>query len=97
MSDAFHYFRAHAIRALCKARAMPLGRMRHLQAVIGKVYHLLTKEAAYGPNLHHMDDFRAAQKLEKSLDSESVPNTALRRPGRAKQLGGDRRPLSGGR
>jgi hypothetical protein len=97
MSDAFHYFRAHAIRALCKARAMPLGRMRHLQAVIGKVYHLLTKEAAYGPNLHHMDDFRAAQKLEKSLDSESVPNTALRPPGRAKRLGGDRRPLSGGR
>src|ERR1700716_3207280 len=24
MSDAFHYFRAHAVRALCKARAMPL-------------------------------------------------------------------------
>src|SRR3981189_649637 len=23
MSDAFHYFRAHAVRALCKARAMP--------------------------------------------------------------------------
>jgi hypothetical protein len=97
MSDAFHYFRAHAIRALCKARAMPLGRMRHLQAVIGKVYHLLTKEAAYGPNLHHMDDFRAAQKLEKSLDSESVSNKALRPPGRAKRLGGDGRPLSGGR
>jgi hypothetical protein len=97
MSDAFHYFRAHAIRALCKARAMPLGRMRHLQAVIGRVYHLLTKEAAYGPNLHHMDDFRAAQKLEKSLDSESVPNTALRPPDRAKRPGGDRRLLSGGR
>jgi hypothetical protein len=96
MSDAFHYFRAHAVRALCKARAMPLGRMRQLQAVIGKVYHLLTKEAAYGPNLHHMDDFRAAQKLEKSLDSESVPNKALRPPGRAKPLGADGRPLSGG-
>jgi hypothetical protein len=75
---------------------MPLGRMRQLQAVIGKVYHLLTKEAAYGPNLHHMDDFRAAQKLEKSLDSESVPNKALRPPGRAKPLGADGRPLSGG-
>jgi len=47
---------------------MPLGRMRHLQIVMGRIYHLLTKEAAYGPNLHHMDDFRAAQKLEKSLD-----------------------------
>jgi hypothetical protein len=95
MSDAFHYFRAHAIRAICKARAMPLGRMRHLQAVVGRVYHLLTKEAAYGPNLHQMDDFRAAQKLEKSLDSESVPNNAFRPLGRAKRLGDDGRPLSG--
>lgn len=72
MSDAFHYFRAHAVRAICKARQMPLGRLRHLQAVVGRIYHLLTKEAAYGPNLHHMDDFRAAQRLEKSLDE--APN-----------------------
>jgi hypothetical protein len=71
MSDAFHYFRAHAVRALCKARRMPLGRIRHLQAVVGRIYHLLTKEAAYGPNLHHIDDFRAAQELEKSLDEAS--------------------------
>jgi len=42
--------------------------MRHIQIVVGRIYHLLTKEAAYGPNLHHMDDFRAAQKLGKSLD-----------------------------
>jgi hypothetical protein len=96
MSDAFHYFRAHAIRALCKARAMPLGKMKHLQVVIGRVYHFLTKEAAYGPNLHHLDDFRAAQKLEKSLDSESVSNEALRPPDRAKWLG-DGRPLSDSR
>lgn len=68
MSDAFHYFRAHAVRALCKARAMPVGRIRQLQIVAARIYHLLTKEAAYGPNLHHMDDFRAAQTLEKSLD-----------------------------
>jgi hypothetical protein len=97
MSDAFDYFRAHAVRALCKARAMPFGRMRQLQAVVGRVYHLLTKEAAYGPNLHHMDDFRAAQKLEKSLDSESIPNKAFRPPGRAKRLGDDGRRSSGGR
>ena len=90
MSDAFHHFRAHAVRALCKARAMPLGRMRHLQAVIGRVYHLLTKEAAYGPNLHHMDDFRAAQKLEKSLDSEAVPNKALHPPGSGEAAWGRR-------
>lgn len=47
---------------------MPVGRMRQLQIVAARIYHLLTKEAAYGPNLHQMDDFRAAQKLEKSLD-----------------------------
>jgi hypothetical protein len=68
MSDAFDYFRAHAIRALCKARAMPRGRMKHLQMLVGKVYHLLTKEAAYGPNLQHLDDFRAAKKLENSIE-----------------------------
>ena len=72
MSDAFHYFRAHAVRALCKARAIPLGPIRHLQTVAGRIYHLLTKEAAYGPNLHHMDDFRAAQKLEKSLGADDA-------------------------
>ena len=73
MSDAFHYFRAHAVWALCKARRMPLGRIRHLQTVVGRIYHLLTKEAAYGPNLHHMDDFRAAQKFEKSLEADDAP------------------------
>jgi hypothetical protein len=68
MSDAFDYFRAHAVRALCKARAMPRGRMKHLQMLVGRIYHLLTKEAAYGPNVQHLDDFRAAKKLENSLD-----------------------------
>jgi len=64
--------------------------MKHLQAAIGRVYHLLTKEAAYGSNLHHMDDFRAAQKVEKSLDSESVPSKALS-PRRRTQRRGDGR------
>ena len=50
---------------------MPFGRIRQLQTVVGKIYHLLTKEAAYGTNLHHMDDFRAAQKLEKSIEEAS--------------------------
>jgi len=66
---------------------MPLGRMRQLQALIGRVYNPLTKAAACGPNLHHMDDFRAAQKLEKSLDSESVPNNAFRPPAARSGLG----------
>ncbi|HEY2503115.1 MAG TPA: hypothetical protein VGI68_17310 [Mycobacterium sp.] len=69
MSDAFDYFRAYAVRALCKARSMPRGRMKHLQLVAGRIYNLLKKEAAYGPNTQHLADFRAARKLESSLDS----------------------------
>ena len=68
MSDAFDYFRAYAVRALCKARSMPRGRMKHLQLVAGRIYNLLKKEAAYSPNTQHLEDFRAAQKLEASLD-----------------------------
>lgn len=68
MSDAFDYFRAYAVRALCKARSMPRGKMKHLQLVAGRIYNLLKKEAAYGPNVQHLEDFRAAQKLEASLD-----------------------------
>ena len=72
MSDAVDYVRAHAVRALCKARAMPRGRMKHLQAVVGRIYHLLTKEAAYGPNIQHLDDFRAAKELEEKIDDRPV-------------------------
>ncbi|MGX1358587.1 hypothetical protein AB7M46_003644 [Bradyrhizobium elkanii] len=68
MSDAFDYFRAYAVRALCKARSMPRGKMKHLQLVADRIYNLLKKEAAYGPNVQHLEDFRAAQKLESSLD-----------------------------
>ena len=68
MSDAFDYFRAYAVRALCKARSMPRGKMKHLQLVAGRIYNLLKKEAAYGPNVQHLEDFRAAQKLESSLN-----------------------------
>lgn len=67
MSDAFDYFRAYAVRALCKARSMPRGRMKHLQLLAGRIYNPLKKEAAYGPNMQHLEDFRAAQKLERSL------------------------------
>ncbi|MCP3395504.1 hypothetical protein NLM27_43230 [Bradyrhizobium sp. CCGB12] len=68
MSDAFDYFRAHAVRAFCQARAMPRGKMKRLKVLAGRIYHLLTKESAYGPNTQHLDDFRAAQKLERMLD-----------------------------
>ncbi|MEY9127617.1 hypothetical protein ABIA03_000439 [Bradyrhizobium yuanmingense] len=42
--------------------------MKHLQLAAGRIYNLLKKEAAYGPNIQHLEDFRAAQKLEASLD-----------------------------
>jgi len=47
---------------------MPRGRMKQLQTMVGRIYHLLTKEAACAPNLHHLDDFRAAKELETSLN-----------------------------
>lgn len=49
---------------------MPQGKMKHLQLVAGRIYNLLKKEAAYGPNMQHLEDFRAAQKLERALDGE---------------------------
>lgn len=49
---------------------MPRGRMKHLQRMAGRIYNLLKKEAAFGPNIQHLEDFRAAQKLERSLDGQ---------------------------
>lgn len=85
MSDAFDYFRAYAVRALCKARAMPKGRMKHLQLVAGRIYNLLKKEAAYGPNMEHLENFRAAQKLESSLDRRPSDRSAGRLTSAAQQ------------
>ncbi|ANW00222.1 hypothetical protein LMTR13_08610 [Bradyrhizobium icense] len=69
MSDAFHYFRAHAVRALCKARAMPVGRMRHLQVVVGRIYHLLTKEPVHllGSQARHRQHLKDARDLLTQL------------------------------
>ncbi len=50
---------------------MPQGRMKHLRMVAGRIYNLLKKEAAYGPNTQHLEDFRAARELEKCLDRPS--------------------------
>jgi hypothetical protein len=47
---------------------MPRGRAKHLRLVAGRIYNLLKKEAAYGSNTQHLEDFRAAQNLERSLD-----------------------------
>lgn len=52
---------------------MPRGRMKHLQIVVGECT-TCSKEAAYGPNLQHLDELRAAQRLER----EYAQRTALR-------------------
>ena len=67
MSDSHHYFLAHAREAVLKARRLPQGRAKTKQRVVARVYHLLAKEAAYAPNLHHMDDFRKARETENGL------------------------------
>ena len=72
MSDAVDYLHAYAVKAICKARRMPFGRSKRLQRAVGRIYLLLTKEAALAPNVDHLDDFRAAQQVEKSI--ASAPN-----------------------
>jgi hypothetical protein len=67
MSDAHDYFRAHAVAAVHKARSLPVGELKKKQRTVARVYHLLAKEAAYGPNIHHLDDFRAARQLEEKI------------------------------
>jgi len=67
MSDAYDYFRAHAITALRKARALPPGRPKQKQRTVARVYHLLSKEAALAPNVHHLEDFRVARRLERQI------------------------------
>ena len=57
---------------------MPQGRMKHLQRVAGRIYNLLKKEAAYGPNTQHVVDFRAAQELERSLNRQPGESPTVR-------------------
>jgi hypothetical protein len=46
---------------------MPRGRIKEKQRVVARVFHLLAKEAAFAPNLHHMDDFRKAREVENAI------------------------------
>jgi hypothetical protein len=54
---------------------MPHGRMKRLQLMAGRIYNLLKKEAAYSPNTQHLEDFRVAQKLERSVGGADVGST----------------------
>jgi len=76
MSDAVDYLHAYAVKAICKARRMPFGRSKRLQRAVGRIYLLLTKEAALSPNVD-LDDFRAAREVEKSITSASKVSVGL--------------------
>lgn len=69
MSDAHHYFLAHAREAVVKARRLPPGGVKAKQRVVARVYHLLAREAAYAPNFHHLDEFRKAREAEDGLSA----------------------------
>ncbi|WP_249146632.1 hypothetical protein [Bradyrhizobium sp. AUGA SZCCT0042] len=78
MSDAVDYLHAYAVRAICKARRMPIGKSKRLQRAVGRIYLLLTKEAAVSPNDDHLDDFRTARQVEKSI--ATLPETGSAMP-----------------
>ncbi|RZM94108.1 hypothetical protein CWO91_39515 [Bradyrhizobium genosp. SA-3] len=67
MSDAYDYFREHAIAAVHKARVLPPGRPKQKQRTVARVYHLLSKEAALGPNIRHLHDVRTTERLERQI------------------------------
>lgn len=79
MSDAADYFRSYAAKAICKARNMPSGRLKRLQRLVGRIYHLLTKEAALKPNVQHLDEFRVAQTLEMQVDQSRKSGKSKRK------------------
>ena len=79
MSDAVDYLHAYAARAICKARRMPFGKSKRLQRAVGRIYLLLTKEAAVAANVNHLDDFRTAPQVEKSIASHSETSPARSR------------------
>jgi hypothetical protein len=59
---------------------MPQGKLKHLQLAAGRIYNLLKKEAAYSPNTQHLEDFRAAQKLERSIGRRAAEGPAGQSP-----------------
>ena len=70
MSDAYDYFKAHAVAAVRKARALPFGRLKRKQRTVARVYHLLAKESAFESNADQLDDFRAAKQAERQVQDK---------------------------
>ena len=55
MSDGVDYLHAYAASAIYRARRMPVGKLKRLQRAVGRIYLLLTKEAAVAPNTDYLE------------------------------------------
>lgn len=70
MSDATDYLMAHAVQATLEARTLPPGELKTKMRRVGRIYHLLAKEGAYGSNISFLDDYRAVKAFEERLRSK---------------------------
>jgi hypothetical protein len=68
MSDAHRYFQAHAVEAVRRVRSMPAGKSKLKQRSVARIYHLLAREAACAPDLHHLEDFHKLKRLERAIN-----------------------------
>ena len=70
MSDATDYLMAHAVQTTLEARKLPRSEMKTKLRRIGRIYHLLAKEGAYGFNISFLDDYRTVKAAEEQLRSK---------------------------
>jgi hypothetical protein len=71
MSDATDYLMAHAVQTTLEARQLLPSELKTKLRRIGRIYHLLAKEGAYGFNIPFLDDYRAAKAAEERLCSKA--------------------------
>ena len=71
MSDATDYLMAHAVQTTLEARKLPPSEMKTKLRRIGRIYHLLAKEGAYGFNISFLDDYRVVKAAEERLRSKT--------------------------
>ena len=76
MSDAVDYLHAYVVRAICKARRMPFGKSKRLQRAVGRI-SAFDQGSGCRPERYHLDDFRAARQVEKSI--ATLPETGSAR------------------
>jgi hypothetical protein len=72
MPDAVDYLHAYATRAICRARRMPVGKLKRIQRAVGRIYLLLTKEAALAPSVDYLERGAPTGKVDCSRERASV-------------------------